>query len=297
MEYDGRFAGSTSLRPDRDGNAEIAFGLAAWARGRHVTSRSVRMLLDWGFRERSFGVVYWRANVGNWPSRRVAWATGFTFGPTIPRLLDHRGSRVDGWTAWTTVDNPRRPASPWLETPILETPRLRLRPWRVEDGPRLVEASNDKRLRRFIPASPLPRGPQMVLDYVRRVHLAAAEGSRLAWCVADRSTDDALGNVAIFDFEGGTEGSHTAQLGFWAHPAARGRGVVTAAVRRIANWSLTDRPHGFGLRRLYLLTAVSNTASRHVAEEAGFVHVGTERAAAPVGDHFEDNTIYDRLRD
>jgi RimJ/RimL family protein N-acetyltransferase len=64
----------------------------------------------------------------------------------------------------------------------------------------------------------------------------------------------------------------------------------------VADWGLAPAPTGFGLRRLFLLTATSNTASRRVAEQAGFVHVGTERGAAPVGeDGFEDNAVYDRL--
>jgi RimJ/RimL family protein N-acetyltransferase len=55
---------------------------------------------------------------------------------------------------------------------------------------------------------------------------------------------------------------------------------------------------GLGIRRLYLLTAVGNVASQRLAERAGFVRVGTERQSAPTANGgWEDNALYDRLRD
>ncbi|HWM00431.1 MAG TPA: GNAT family N-acetyltransferase [Nocardioidaceae bacterium] len=291
IEYEGRFAGSAGLRPESQGSAEIAYGLHPDARGRGVAGRATQLLLDWAFGERGHSVVTWRAPVGNWPSRRVAWAAGFQFGPTIPRMLVQRSERRDAWTGWLCAGDSRRPKERWLEVPVLETGTLRLRAWADDDGDRLVEASNDPRLRRFIPHSPLPHTTAHVAAYLLRVHQAASEAKRLSWCVADRDTDEALGNIALFDFE--ADGS--AQLGYWAHPKARGQGVLSQAARVVADWALAPEPAGFGLRRLYLFAAVSNAASRRVAEEAGFTHVGTERQAAPVGPGYEDNAVYDRL--
>lgn len=297
IEHEGRFAGSVDLRSRGHRGAEVGFGLHPEARGKGVMKRAVNLLLDWGFRQQEYAVVTWRANAGNWASRRVVWAAGFHFGETIPGLLEQRGERYDGWTGWITADDAREPQHPWIDVPVLETTRLRLRPWRVDDGVRLVEASNDERLRRFIPASPVPRDLADVPAYLTRVQLGAANGSRIAWCIADRATDQALGNVALFDVEG-SDDARTAQVGFWGHPDSRGRGIMTEAVRRVVDWCFEAAPHGFGVRRLVLFAAVGNTASRRVAEQAGFVHVGTERAAAPTGDgDFDDNAIYDRLRD
>jgi len=291
IEHKGGFAGSVDLRPHSGVEAEVGFALHPSHRGQGVMHAALNLLLDWGFGQRGFSCVTWRANVGNWASRRVAWATGFHFGPTVPRLLLQRGEVRDAWTGWIGADDTRRPTCRWLEPPVLETGGLRLRPWRERDAGRLVDASNDPRLRRYIPHSPLPHTRADVPAYLLRVALAASEGTRMAWCVADRDTDDALGNVALFEFA--PDGS--AQVGYWAHPAARGRGVLSRATRLAADWALAAEPRGLGLRRLYLLTAVSNTASRRVAEQSGFVHVGTERSAAPVAGGYDDNAVYDRL--
>ena len=293
IEHQGLFAGSVDLRLRGAGEAEVGYGLHPEARGQGVMRRALNLLLDWGFSKQDLVVVHWRANVGNWASRRAAWAVGFTFGPTIPRLLDHRGERRDGWTAWILADDPREPRERWLEPPVLERGTLRLRPWRDGDGNRIVEAANDALLRQFVPNSPLPTEPAEVPDYLTRVRLMAATNTRLAWCVADRATDHALGNVALFDFEG-PENDETAQVGYWAHPDARGGGVMSAAVDLACEWSMrTTDAGGLGLRRLFLLTAASNTASRRVAERARFVHVGTERESGPGRD---SHAVYDRLR-
>jgi len=297
IEHGGRFAGSVDLRMRSGGEAELGFGLHPGARGGGVMRRALDLLLDWGF-GRGVEVVHWRAFVGNWSSRRTVWALGFSFGPTIPRLLPHRGERRDAWTGWLGSDDPRQPLEPWLVPPVIEADGVRLRPWREEDGPRLVEAANDPVLREWIPDTPLPRSLDAVPDYLTRVHLGGATNGRVAWCVADAETDLALGNVALFEFE--DEGDDlTAQVGYWSHPAGRGRGVMAAALQLVADWALRRAAEGgLGARRLYLLTSVRNVGSRRLAERAGFEHVGTERASAPIaGGGFEDNAIYDRLRE
>ena len=291
IAHEGSYAGSVDLRPHSEVEAEVGFALHPSHRGQGVMRTAVNLVLDWGFEQRGFRVVMWRANVGNWASRRVAWATGFGFGPRVPGLLQLRGRPRDAWTAWIGAGDPRRPTCRWLVPPVLESGDLRLRAWREDDADRLVDASNDGRLRHFIPRSPLPYERADVPEYLLRLRQMASEGRRIAWCVADRDTDQALGNVALFEFEP----DRSAQIGYWSHPKARGQGVTGRAVRLVADWALAPAPRGFGLRRLYLFSAVSNTASRRVAEQSGFVHVGTERSAAPAGGGYEDSAVYDRL--
>lgn len=292
IEYDGAFAGSVDLRLWGGGEAEIGYGLHPVARGHGVMRRALDLLLDWAYGERGVAVVHWRANAGNWGSRRVAWSLGFGFGPTIPGLLDQRGERRDGWTGWLTADDPREPRTRWLEPASITSAQLRLRGWEERDGDRLVEAANDPLLRRMIPDTQLPRDAADVPTYLRRIRELAAEDVRVAWCVADEDTDRALGNVALADFDG-----DTAQVGYWAHPKGRGHGVMAEALRAVVDHAFRPTAHqGLGLRRLFLLTAVDNVASRRLAERSGFRHVGTERGAVSTADGgYVDNALYDRL--
>jgi RimJ/RimL family protein N-acetyltransferase len=97
IEYQGRFSGTVDLRFDGLGGAEVGFGLAPWARGKGVMSRALRLVLAWGFGLPGTDVVYWRAQVGNSASRRVAERCGFRMEGTVRGLLEQRGERREGW--------------------------------------------------------------------------------------------------------------------------------------------------------------------------------------------------------
>jgi RimJ/RimL family protein N-acetyltransferase len=97
IEYGHRFGGGMDLRFDGVGGAEVGFGLAPWARRKGVMTRALRLVLAWGFELPEIAVVYWRAQVGNWASRRVAIRCGFRMEGTVPDLLEQRGERRDGW--------------------------------------------------------------------------------------------------------------------------------------------------------------------------------------------------------
>jgi RimJ/RimL family protein N-acetyltransferase len=95
--HEGRFAGSADLRFDGVGGAEVGFGLGPWARGQGIMSRALRRVLVWGFELPDVEVVHWNAQVGNWPSRRVAGRCGFRMEGAVRGLLEQRGERRDGW--------------------------------------------------------------------------------------------------------------------------------------------------------------------------------------------------------
>lgn len=94
---EGRFSGSVDLRFDGVGGAEVGFGVGPWARGQGIMSRALRQVLVWGFELPGLEVVHWKAQVGNWPSRRVAGRCGFHMEGTVRGLLEQRGERRDGW--------------------------------------------------------------------------------------------------------------------------------------------------------------------------------------------------------
>ncbi|MER5978735.1 GNAT family protein [Streptomyces sp. NPDC001857] len=67
----------------------------------------------------------------------------------------------------------------------------------------------------------------------------------------------------------------TAEIGFWAAKEHRGRGYTTEAARAAARWAFTH----LAVDRVEWRAEVGNTASRAVAEKAGFTLEGTLRSA------------------
>lgn len=294
VEAEGRYAGHICLRNEGSRRAEIAYGSHPWVRGTgHPIShmeRALRMLLDWGFREKDLATVIWLANVGNWASRRVAWKLGFSFEGTLRQWLPHRGELRDAWTGTLLAEDPREPRGRWLDAVVLEGDGVRLRAFRDADAARIVEACSDERTQTWLSRMPSPYGVADALDYVRRTTHARATGDGIDWAVTEPETDEVIGSVGIFDL---TEDLAIAEVGYWTHPSARGRGVMTSAVDLVLRYGFEE----LGIRRMKAHTAVDNAASRHVLEANGMTVQGLERLGTSVAGARADAMVYDVLRE
>jgi RimJ/RimL family protein N-acetyltransferase len=290
VEVEGRYAGHICLRNEGSRRAEIAYGSHPWVRGTGHMERALRMLLDWGFREKDLATVIWLANVGNWGSRRLAWKLGFSFEGTLRQWLPHRGELRDAWAGTLLADDPREPRRRWLDDVVLDAPGVRLRPFREEDAPRVVEACTDDRTRHWLGRMPSPYSLDDALDYIRGRTTERATGEGLGWAVADPDTDRVIGSIGIFDL---TEDLELGEVGYWTHPDARGRGVMTAAVDLVLRYAFEE----LGLRRMKAHAAVDNAASRHVLESSGMTLQGLERLGTNVAGARADAVVYDVLRE
>jgi RimJ/RimL family protein N-acetyltransferase len=290
VEAEGRYAGHVALRNEGSRRAEIAYGSHPWVRGTGHVEHALRMLLDWGFREKDLATVIWLANVGNWASRRVAWKLGFSFEGTLRQWLPHRGELRDAWAGTLLADDPREPQRRWIDDVVLDGPGVRLRPFREGDAARVVEACCDERTRAWLGDLPSPYTPEEALKFIRGRTALRATGQGLSWAVADPRTDVLLGSVGIFDL---TDDLAYGEVGYWTHPDARGRGVMTAAVALVLE-------HAFDvleLRRVKAYAATGNAASRHVLETSGMAEHGVERLGTVVAGGRVDAVVYDVLRE
>lgn len=286
IEYDGRFGGTISLRNEGNGRAEIAYGSHPDIRGTGAVERALRLLLDWGFETRGLRMVVWWANAGNWPSRRVAHRLGFSFDGTVRQWLPQRGELMDGWVGTLLHDDPREPRSRWLECPVVEGDGLRLRPMTEADVPRIMTAGSDARMHDWLGFMfPSPYTVLHAARVVESAHENRAQGRGVAWAVADEA-DVMVGWVAVFGIQPGV----AAELGYWAHPDARGRGFTTRAVA-LAEAHARDV---LGVRLLRAGVATDNAASHHVLEVNGFERTGVQRLGTEVRGERVDLVLYDK---
>jgi len=278
LDVDGAHAGNVALRTTgTPGVLSVGFGLDAHHRGRGVLSAALRALLPWAA-EHGCEAVRWSAHVGNWASRRVAWATGFRVEGTVRRAESQRGELRDAWVGTWCAGDPTTPATTWLDVPRLDLGDVVLRPWADEDIPRVVEACTDPLTRQWLPGLPDPYGSEQGAAFVEGMRLDAAEGRAVGWCAADARTDRALASVTLF---GLGQGGRPAELGYWAHPDARGRGVVTTGARAAARHALLPADvGGLGLPAVLVRAEPGNGPSRAVAERTGCTAAGWEVAPA-----------------
>src|SRR5690606_21602551 len=95
--------------------------------------------------------------------------------------------------------------------------------------------------------------------------------------IADAASDAFAGSLVLFDVT-----DHGAEVGVWVHPAHRGKGITTAALRLAVHFA-----SGSGLRELTARTLPENTASQRVLETAGFIGTGSAVETAPSGQQVE----------
>ena len=137
--------------------------------------------------------------------------------------------------------------------------QVRLRAWRVDEagwvearwyagqvGDPLIQQNTTE-----------PAG--LTAEQVRQAIVThAGDRDRRGWVIVAAEGGDLLGNAGL-NLAAGT-------VSYWVAPAARGRGVATAAVRLMADYAFTTA----GLTELRLWVRAGNQASARVAEKAGF---------------------------
>ncbi|SNS26486.1 Protein N-acetyltransferase, RimJ/RimL family [Actinomadura meyerae] len=85
----------------------------------------------------------------------------------------------------------------------------------------------------------------------------------------------------------------TCEVGVWLAAGARGRGLVTTAVRHMIDWAFGVR----GLHRAEWLCDPRNTASAAVAERLGMTCEGVRRQAFTLGGERRDVQVWAVLAD
>jgi ribosomal-protein-alanine N-acetyltransferase len=160
-------------------------------------------------------------------------------------------------------------------TLTVATPRLHVRPLAAADAPAVTEIFADKQTRRWLPF-PQEFGPIEGLAWCTD---AAAErrdsGAGDHYGVVRREDDRLVGCLWTkrTDWVG-----RVTEVSYAIAPDVRGFGLAAEAVDALAVALMLE--HGF--QRVELRVAPGNTASRRVAEKAGFTYEGLLRNAGHV---------------
>ncbi|MEU7568332.1 GNAT family protein [Streptomyces fradiae] len=178
---------------------------------------------------------------------------------------------------------PRAPPPPQsrhgTRHPHLRTPAAApLRPRRRRRGPRRRPGPG---ITRWIPL-PDPYGTAEAEDFVGRYAPRAwHDDTEYTFSVRPRGRHDGplLASASLHHPRAGTW-----EVGFYTVREHRGNGYATEATRTLAHWAFT----ALGCARLEWRAEVGNTASRLVAEKAGFTLEGTLRAAFARPDSHRD---------
>ncbi len=172
----------------------------------------------------------------------------------------------------------------------METPRLLIRAPRGGDGAILNRAVRDSAAE-LSPWMPWARREQSPEESEANIRQACAD-----W-VARRDL-----RLLIFDKSGemvGSSGLHRIdwevpkfEIGYWGRTGFGGRGLMTEAVRAIADFAFET----LGAQRVEILCDANNLKSAALAKRAGFTHEATLKNYARRADELLDMMVFARLR-
>ena len=170
---------------------------------------------------------------------------------------------------------------------VLTTERLTLRPLGDGDLDEIVVATTDPLTEKWLPL-PRPYLIEHARGFVHDIAPAAQEsGSGLIRAI------ECEGKLAgVVDFKSTDWNNKETEIGYWTHPAFRGRGIMVEAVTAMTRYALTEA----GLERVVVRTATGNTASARVAEKAGFTREGVARNAGYIHDGRVDLVIFPLIK-
>ncbi|MFE7467123.1 GNAT family N-acetyltransferase [Streptomyces sp. NPDC057499] len=168
---------------------------------------------------------------------------------------------------------------------------IRLRPVTMDDAAPL--AASLARSRAYMQPWEPVRPDRFYTEQGQRERLAGlladrAAGRAHAWVLADEE-DRAVGG---FNLNGVVLGPWcSAALGYWVDVEYAGRGLATAAVRRICEVA-GDR---LGLHRIEAGTMLENAASQRVLAKCGFEEYGTAPRFLHINGGWRDHRLFQRI--
>jgi RimJ/RimL family protein N-acetyltransferase len=148
-------------------------------------------------------------------------------------------------------------------TPVLQTPRLVLRPVRSKDAPVIQRRFPRWEVVRWLNARiPWPYPANGAAAYVAACLAEMARGEKSHWAIIPKSGPaDLVGIIDLWP----DDGVSRSQRGFWLDPEFQGKGLMTEAAERVTQYALCD----LGWPHLWLTNAQDNHPSRRIKEKQG----------------------------
>jgi RimJ/RimL family protein N-acetyltransferase len=164
--------------------------------------------------------------------------------------------------------------------------RIRLRS--DADTPALIAACQDPEVPRWTRV-PDDYDEKRAAEWSVEAARLQESGEALPLAIADAETDEFLGSIGVHEIDR-KEGR--CDIGYFLAPQARGRGVMTSAIRLMTRWAFENLP----VDRVQIKVQPENARSRAVAERAGYTFEGVLRSHTVIKGRRCEMAMYSLLR-
>lgn len=154
------------------------------------------------------------------------------------------------------------------------------------DAAAVQDAVSDPELRRWLPL-PSPYTRDLAVSWCTTISEGMRE-SGTGFVLGVRRGDSLIASI---DAKRVDWRARTLELSYWTASTHRGQGVMSIAVRRVADWLMVDQ----SFERVELRIASENTASLRTASKAGFRREGVLRNAGFTDAGRVDLVVFSRV--
>src|SRR5437867_13267259 len=116
--------------------------------------------------------------------------------------------------------------------PVIETPRLLLRPPTMEDAAGISEYGMDPQVSRYV-TWPRHQSLDDAVAYLKYAIEAAEKGHELTWVITLRTSRQVIGATSVR-----VHAPHRVELGYSLRRASWGNGFATETARAVVEWAL-----------------------------------------------------------
>lgn len=176
-----------------------------------------------------------------------------------------------------------------IKQPVLETPRLRLRPLEGSDRTAIQQAASAREIADTMISIPHPYPADEAEQYIARKQAERKAGRAVAFVIEDKTERKFRGLVELRDID---REHLVGELSFWVAIEAWGRGYMSEVVQEVVRYGFEN----LCLNRLYAFHMLRNQASGRVLEKNGFKQEGLLRQCVIKWGEFEDVALCAILR-
>jgi ribosomal-protein-alanine N-acetyltransferase len=168
---------------------------------------------------------------------------------------------------------------PVVPIPVLETERLQLRPFTLEDEAAVFALASNPEVARFVRFE-AHRTPAETRAFLELVEQHCRRGDPFAWAIVRRGDDRPIGSCGFVSQCGERR---SAEIGYWLGKPYWGKGYAVEAARALVHFGFEQ----MGLDRVEAKCFAENCAGQRVIEKLGMKFEGTDRSEMIKGDYPE----------
>ncbi len=175
------------------------------------------------------------------------------------------------------------------DLPILETDRLKLRPFRVEDAPMVMELAGDQSVAATTLNIPHPYEPGIAEGWILAHPERFRQGLGVVFAIERQGTGALVGSISLAF----NQPNRRAEMGYWIGRPYWNQGYCTEAAGTVLRYGFSRH----NLNRIYARHMGRNPASGRVMQKIGMHYEGRLKQHIQKWGVFDDLLIYGTLRE